>query len=366
MVGYLGTGAMAALVARVGLAEFTQQLAGRIEATFRRWPEFETSARLASHSARGVIELMPTSDGRRYAFKYVNGHPANTADGLLTVTAFGVLADVTTGYPLLVSEMTLLTAIRTAATSAMAARALARTGSRRMALIGAGAQAEFQAVAFHRVCGVARIDVFDPDAQAAARLRANLSGVAGLEIAPAASPTEACRQADIITTATAAKARAAVLTAGMVRPGVHINAIGGDCPGKTELDLNVLEAARIFVEYAPQTRIEGEIQQLPQNTPVTELWRVLRGEAQGRAGEDDITLFDSVGFAIEDFAALELAHELATQLGLAAPLDLVPQLADPKNLFGLLGDAGEVFQNGIASRNGFVGQAPRADAVCAP
>jgi ornithine cyclodeaminase len=366
MVMYLGTGAMAAMVARIGPCGFTQELTDRIEAAFRRWPEFELSARLASHSARGVIELMPTGDGRRHAFKYVNGHPANTADGLLTVTAFGVMADVATGYPLLVSEMTLLTAIRTAATSAMAARALARAGSRRMALIGAGAQAEFQAIAFHQVCGVWRVDVFDPDGHAVARLRANLAGLAGLEIAPAASAMEACLPADIITTATAAKTRAAVLTRGMVRPGVHINAIGGDCPGKTELEREVLERARIFVEYAPQTRIEGEIQQLHPDAPVTELWRVLRGEAQGRITEDDITLFDSVGFAIEDFAALELVHELAGRLGLGERLDLVPQLADPKNLFGMLAGAGEVFRNGIGSRDGFVGQAARTDAVCAP
>jgi ornithine cyclodeaminase len=366
MVAYLGTKATAAMVARIGPGEFTQALADRIERDFRRWPEFETSARLASHSARGVIELMPTSDGRRYAFKYVNGHPANTQEGLLTVTAFGVLADVATGYPLLVSEMTLLTAIRTAATSAMAARTLAREGASRMALIGAGAQAEFQAIAFHRVCGVARIDVFDPDRRAVARLQTNLAGLAGLEIAPAASAAEACQHADIITTATAAKSRAAVLTRGMVKRGVHINAIGGDCPGKTELERDVLEGARIFVEYAPQTRIEGEIQQLPPDAPVTELWRVLRGEAQGRRNADEITLFDSVGFAIEDFSALEMAHEVAARLGAAAALDLVPQLADPKNLFGLLTDAVGVFHKGIDERHGFVGQDAQADAICAP
>ena len=92
---------------------------------------------------------------RLYSFKYVNGHPKNTAAGLLTVTAFGVLADVATGYPLLLSEMTFVTALRTAAVSALAARHMARADSRVMALIGNGAQSEFQAIAFHHMLGFA-------------------------------------------------------------------------------------------------------------------------------------------------------------------------------------------------------------------
>lgn len=103
-------------------------LAAEIEADFRRWPLFDKTPRVASHSDVGVIELMPTSDGETYGFKYVNGHPSNMKKGLQTVTAFGLLADVATGYPLMLSEMTILTALRTAATSAMAAKWLAPKG----------------------------------------------------------------------------------------------------------------------------------------------------------------------------------------------------------------------------------------------
>ena len=149
MVDYIGVADVARLVQSLGPGEFIERLAAEILADYRRWPEFEKSARLASHSKVGVIELMPTSDGRLYSFKYVNGHPKNTAQGLLTVTAFGVLADVETGYPLLLSELTVTTALRTAAMSALAARFLARRESRVMALIGNGAQSEFQAIAFH-------------------------------------------------------------------------------------------------------------------------------------------------------------------------------------------------------------------------
>ena len=135
MVRFVDVPTMRRWVCETGIEPIVAGLADAIEADFRRWPEFDKCARIASHSATGVIELMPASDGRTYGFKFVNGHPGNPARGLQTVTAFGVLADVDTGYPVLWSEMTILTALRTAATSAMAARALARPDSTTMALI---------------------------------------------------------------------------------------------------------------------------------------------------------------------------------------------------------------------------------------
>ena len=154
MVDFIGVARISELLNRRGVGRFIEELAAEIEADFLRWEAFEKTPRLASHSSVGVIELMPASDGRLYGFKYVNGHPKNTQLGLLTVTAFGVLSDVQTGYPLLLSELTLTTALRTAATSAVAARRMARAGSRSMALIGNGAQGEFQVVAFHRMLGI--------------------------------------------------------------------------------------------------------------------------------------------------------------------------------------------------------------------
>ena len=175
MVDYIGVSDIQRIVNALGPAEFIARLAGEIEADYRRWPEFEKSPRLANHSPVGVIELMPATDGTLYSFKYVNGHPKNTAEGLLTVTAFGVLADVDTGYPLLLSELTVTTALRTAATSALAAQKLARPDSRVMALIGNGAQSEFQAIAFHRLCGIRELRVYDVDRQATAKLERNLA-----------------------------------------------------------------------------------------------------------------------------------------------------------------------------------------------
>jgi len=143
--------------------------------------------------------------------------------------------------------------------------------------------------------------------------------------------------ADIVTTATADKSRVALLTPATVMPGMHINALGGDCPGKTEIDPAVLRRSKIFVEYLPQTRCEGEIQQLPEDYPVTEIWRVLNGEQSGREREAQITLFDSVGFALEDFSILRYLYQLSGRLGIGQPIALVPELRDPRNLYALLG-----------------------------
>jgi len=332
---YLSAPDMVRLVQRKGLTACITSVAARIERDFLRWHEFDKSARVASHSEVGVIELMPIADATQFAFKYVNGHPANTAGGLPTVMAFGVLADVATGAPRVLSELTLTTAIRTAAMSALAARALARRGSRIMALIGNGAQSEFQALAFRDLVGIRELRLFDTDPAASGKLVANLRGQ-GLQLHVCAGVAEAVRGADIVTTATADKAQATVLTPPMIEPGVHVNAVGGDCPGKTELHPGVLERASVFVEYEPQTRLEGDIQQMPPDFAVTELWQVLSGQHPGRTDDREVTVFDSVGFALEDFSALNVMRELAVELGIGSTLQLMPHTPDPKNLFGAL------------------------------
>lgn len=337
MTTLLTTRDVAAIVAAQGLAATLARLVSAIEEAYLRWPEFDKTARVASHSADGVIELMPIADARHHAFKYVNGHPKNTRAGLPTVMAFGALAEVDTGRPLLLSELTLTTALRTAATSVLAARHLARADSRTMALIGNGAQSEFQALAFHHLLGIDTVRLFDVDPAATAKLVANLRAAApGLAAVVCANTAEAVRGADIVTTVTADKANATIVVPGMIEPGMHVNGVGGDCPGKTELHPDVLRGARVVVEYEPQTRIEGDIQRLPADFPVTELWRVLAGQASGRTSPREVTVFDSVGFALEDYAALGLLHEMAAELGLGREIDLVPQMADPKNLYAQL------------------------------
>jgi ornithine cyclodeaminase len=325
----------ARLVARKGVAECLQGMAHCLVQDFLRWPEFDKTARVAAHSPDGVIELMPIADAQTYTFKYVNGHPRNVRSGLPTVMAFGALADVATGTPLFISELTLTTALRTAAMSAVAARALARPDSRVMALIGNGAQSEFQALAFQHLLGITTLRLYDVDPAATDKLVANLAG-SGLALVRCTSTAEAVQGADIVTTVTADKTNATILTPDMLAPGMHLNAVGGDCPGKTELHPDVLRAGPVFVEYEPQTRIEGDLQQMPADFPVTELWRVLAGDVPGRRSDEEITVFDSVGFALEDFSALRYMRAAASELGLGRTISLVPRLPDPRDLYGLV------------------------------
>jgi ornithine cyclodeaminase len=312
----------------VGIAEY-------IEQDFLRWESFDKKPRIPAHAPQGVIELMPTSDGETFGFKYVNGHPQNVREGLQTVTGFGVLSELSTGYPVLFTEMTILTALRTAATSALAAKYLAPAGSTTMAIIGNGAQSDFQSLAFKEMLGITEIRAYDIDPEASIRLARNLAD-SGLNVTICKTPEDAIEGAQIITTVTADKKYATILTDNMVGSGVHINAIGGDCPGKTELHKDILLRSDIFVELPEQTRIEGELQQLPEDHPVTELWQVYAGKAPGRTSNDQITLFDSVGFAIEDFAALRYIRDLLPRTGHFEKLDLLADPDDPRDLYGMV------------------------------
>ena len=208
-----------------------------------------------------------------------------------------------------------------------------------MAMIGNGAQSEFQSLAMKAIVGIDTVRLYDRDPKATAKCAANLEGT-GLTVVRCASPEEAIEGAQILTTCTADKQYATILSDNMVGSGVHINAIGGDCPGKTELAKGILERSDVFVEYPPQTRIEGEIQQMPEDFAVTELWEVINGTKPGRRDARQITLFDGVGFAIEDFSALRYVRDTVRNTPYHQPLDLLADPDDPRDLFGMLTRAG--------------------------
>ena len=324
-----------ALMQQVGLGEWYRLLLTELQEDFSQWHAFRKCPRHVTHYDHGVIELMPASTDELYVFKYVNGHPNNPKKDWFTVVGLGLLADVESGYPLMISEMTLLTALRTAATSALASTYMARSDAKVFAMIGCGAQSEFQVMAHHYALGLDHIRYYDTDAKAMDKFEENLRPF-DLTLIRCSSIEEAISGADIITTATAAKQRAALLTPGHLVPGVHINAIGGDCFNKTELDPTVLADCKIVVEYKPQTEQEGEIQQFSGEVHA-ELWEIVTGQAKGREQADEITLFDSVGFALEDYSVMKLIYRLMEQYQLGQTMDLLPPKGhDPKQLFSLL------------------------------
>lgn len=340
MTAFIGVDAIAKWAAKKGTEQIISELTDYLAQDYARWPEFDKKPRVANHSKIGVIELMPASDSDLYAFKYVNGHPSNPARGYQTVTAFGALAEVHNGYPILIAEMTIITAIRTAATSALAARLLGRKNSKTLAIIGSGCQSEFQSLAMRTTLGINDIAVWDVDPAAMEKYAAHARNL-GFNVRIATSASDAVAGADVVTTCTADKALATVLHDADVVDGMHINAIGGDCPGKTELETSILHRpnANVFVEYEPQTRIEGEIQHCDDSFAVTELWKVVTGEAPGRVDDTQITIFDSVGFAIEDFSVLRYVYEATRGTDVVEDIDIIADPADPKDLYSIIAQA---------------------------
>ncbi|MDO9422920.1 MAG: ornithine cyclodeaminase [Methylobacter sp.] len=319
----------------IGLENFFKRITTALEEDFGRWNEFVLSPRHGTYYPQGVIELMPCADQQLYAFKYVNGHPDNPLKGKLNVVAIGILSDAGSGYPLMISEMTLLTAFRTAATGVLAAKYLARKDSKSLAIIGTGAQAEFQVLAFAGFFQLEEVRFFDTDPQAMVKFSKNLAEQK-FRLIPCNSIVEAVRHADIVITATAAKKRQSLFEFEDISPGTYIHAMGGDCPGKTELSAEFLNQVKLVVEYKPQSLVEGEVQQCKADLIYAELWELVCNNKPGRQNNDEITLFDSVGFALEDHSILRVVYELAKEYQLGTESALIPELNDPKNLFGLL------------------------------
>ena len=322
-----------------GFNAFILDLLKNLREDFAAWDSFHKIPRPAAHHKNGVIELMPIWNDHLYSYKYVNGHPANTQHGKLNIVALGQLCDLSTGYPLMFSEMTLLTALRTAAMAALAAQCLARKNSKILAVIGTGAQSEFQVLAHHAALGIDTVRYVDLDAHAMQKFAHNLVDK-GLTLVACKTVAEAIAGADIIVTLTAAKKEQQVLHDADIKPGVHINAFGGDSPGKTELDPAILKRAKVVVEFFEQSYVEGEIQHFPlaeaKKIVYAELSEIVSDKKSGRTSDAEITVFDSVGFAIEDFAILRLVYQLCQHYGLGEKPNLIPTLADPKDLFGVL------------------------------
>jgi ornithine cyclodeaminase len=283
---------------------------------------------------------MPICDNEKYySFKYVNCHPKNPLVGLQTVVATGQLSLINTGYPVMFSEMTILTALRTAAMSALATDLMARKNSKILALIGTGAQSEFQTRGMQLVRDIIEVRYFDIDDKAMDKFERNMAD-SKLKLTRCQNAMEAVSGADIITTITACKANVDVIKDDWVKQGVHINAMGGDTIGKTELELSILSRGRIVVEYFDQSFIEGEIQRLSKKEAekivYAEMHELVTGKKQGRKNCSQITIFDSVGIALEDYSALRLTYELSEKYKIGEEGNFTPVIDDPKNLIKML------------------------------
>jgi len=320
--------------------KFLRDLMQALKRDFSRWEKFTKMPRPSMHVPGGVMELMPICDNEKYyTFKFVNCHPKNPKKGKMTVVATGQLCAIDTGYPLMFSEMTILTALRTAANAALATDLMSRKNSKVMAIIGTGAQSEFQVKAIQIVRGIEEIRYFDIDNKAMDKFEKNMKK-SGLKLVRCKYAKEAVEGADIITVVTACKANVDVIKNSWVKEGMHINAMGGDTIGKTELELSILDRSKIVVEYFEQSYIEGEIQRLSlkkaKKLVFAQMNDLVIGEKKGRDNDREITLFDSVGIALEDYSALRLTYELAEKYKIGESKNFIPNLKNPKDLISVL------------------------------
>jgi alanine dehydrogenase len=295
-----------------------------IEQAFRDWAEGQGKMPAKSYLLldRGDFRAMPAFLPGAVAMKWVNVHPENPGYGLPTVMAVIIYNDPDTGYPLAIMDGTDITAYRTGATAAIAAKYLARKNAHTLGVIGAGRQAYTQILAHAEFFDFKQIKVYDIYPAAVDRLIKSLSQfpIKGCSLAEAAA-------SDIVCTVT--PARAPILKREWVQPGTHINAIGADAPGKEELEPSLLKEASVVVDDLRQASTAGEI-----NVPIAKglysvnevhgtLGEVVAHQKRGRKDNKAITIFDATGLAIEDVAVARIIYGKAKQAGTYQSIDLV-------------------------------------------
>jgi alanine dehydrogenase len=260
----------------------------------------------------GTLLLMPAwRPGAALGVKVVNVVPGNDARGLPAVAGVYLLFSATTGAPLALIDGAELTARRTAAASALAASFLARPDARRVVVVGTGRLAPELAAAHASVRPIAEVAVWGRNAAKAAALAARLRDELGVEAAPARDLEAAVRRADIVSCATTSAEP--LVRGAWLAPGVHLDLVGGFTPAMREADDEAVRRARVWVDTLEgATREAGDIVQplasgaLARDTVAGDLFGLCRGEAPGRSGAAEITLFKSVGTALEDLAAAAL------------------------------------------------------------
>jgi len=261
------------------------------------------------------------------AVKLVNVHPDNRRYNLPTVMATITLVDPKTGTPLAIMGGTWITAMRTGASSGVATKYLSRKGSSKLALIGAGAQAITQMMAMAQILKLEEVKVYDISSDAKTNFVKRVSSeYSGMKISATGSVREAVEDADVIVTVT--PTTKPIVEDEWIKSGTHINAIGADAPGKEELDPAILQRAKIVVDDFEQSQHSGEV-----NVPLKkriislkqiygELGEIVTGKKIGRSSDEEITIFDSTGLAIQDAVTAKLVYEKALKAGLGIRLNL--------------------------------------------
>jgi alanine dehydrogenase len=268
------------------------------------------------HVKAGVLDL-----GRQYFAAKVNGNfPENTARfSLPTIQGVIVLCDAENGSPLAVMDSREITSLRTAAATAVAAKHLARKNSRTVTICGCGSQGRVQAIVVSRIYGLQTLLVYDKSADRAQRLAQQLATDLGILITPVLDLAAAVRQSDICVTCTTS--HNPVLGPGDVSPGTFIAAVGADNPEKQELDPALMAKSKIVADILEQCAVMGDLHHAIAAGAVTradvhaELGEIVAGKKPGRESDQEITIFDSTGMALQDVAIAAFLYEKAQRQG---------------------------------------------------
>jgi len=277
----------------------------------------------------GVLAWMPGSlaAGRPFGIKVLSVVDNPGELGVESHQGGVMIFDTATGAPLALCEAGAITAVRTAAVSALATDRLARTESEILAILGAGAQASSHIEAMLEVREISSIRVWSRDAEKVRRFAEEQTNRFGVTVEPAASVASAVTGADIVCTTTSA--REPILFAEMLEPGMHINAVGASIPSWREIDTDILPRVTLFTDRRESLANEaGEyIKGLEEGfietgLVVPEIGEVLNDDHPGRTSETEITLFRSLGLAVEDIASAQLVYERAIARNIGTSVDL--------------------------------------------
>jgi alanine dehydrogenase len=268
------------------------------------------------HVKAGVLDLE-----RKYFAAKINGNfPENTPRfGLPTIQGVVVLCDAEKGSPLAVMDSRQITSLRTAAATAVAAKYLARKSSRTLTVCGCGTQGRVQLKAIARVCPIETVFAFDQNTDQASRFARELTPELGISITQVTNLRDAVRQSDICVTCTTS--RQALLGLDDVRPGTFIAAVGADNPEKQELDAALMAKSKVVADILEQCAVMGDLHHafvsgIMRRTDVhAELGEIVAGKKPGRESDDELTIFDSTGMALQDVAAAAILYEKAQREG---------------------------------------------------
>lgn len=279
----------------------------------------------------GSLLVMPAYVGGSidaFAVKIVAVYPKNPAKhGLPTVAATIQVSDPRTGLPLAYLEGAYVTAVRTGAVSGVATKYLARKTARRVAVFGAGVQARTQLMAVRAVVPVEAVVVYDPVQKAAQAYAREMEQQLGVRVQVASNPSDAVRGADIIVTATTSPTP--VFDADLVAEGTHVNAIGAFTPTTRELGSNLIRRAKLVVDSVEAALTEAGDILIPIREGVigkehiyAELGEMVLGRKPGRTSDADITVFKSVGLALQDVAVATQLYRKALEQGVGTEIPL--------------------------------------------